>query len=29
MKVVYLHNQARAATGADSDTLTGALSVLW
>ena len=29
MKVVYLHNQARAARGSDSDTLTGALSVLW
>jgi hypothetical protein len=29
MKMVYLHNQALAATGADSDTLTGALSVLW
>lgn len=29
LKFVYLHNQARAATGTDLDTLTAAVSVLW
>ena len=29
LKFAYFHNQARAATGVDFDTLTGAVSVLW